>query len=87
MALAVLAAPRADAGPAGVGPSSRRAPAASTATTSADTDDGERPPGTTLEADERDDGGTNAATWFVGSGIAAAVAVGAGGMVLKRRAR
>lgn len=43
-------------------------------------------PGTTLEAEERDDGTTNAAPWLIGSGLAAAVAVGVGGLVLKRRA-
>lgn len=45
----------------------------------------ERLAGTTLEADERDDGTTSMAPWLIGSGIAAAVAVGVGGYVLKRR--
>lgn len=43
-------------------------------------------PGTTVEAAQRDDGTTNAAPWLIGSGVAAAVAVGVGGYVLKRRA-
>jgi len=42
-------------------------------------------PGTTLEADARDDG-TSPAPWLIGSGIAAAVAVAVGGSLLKRRA-
>ncbi len=42
-------------------------------------------PGTTLEADERDDGTTSAAPWVIGSGLAAIVVVGVGGVVLKRR--
>ena len=46
----------------------------------------ERLPGTSLEADQRDDGGTSAAPWVVGSGVAALVVVGLGGWVLKRRA-
>ena len=43
-------------------------------------------PGTTLEAEERDDGTTNAAPWVIGSAIAALVAIAAGGTYLKRRA-
>jgi uncharacterized protein YcnI len=42
-------------------------------------------PGTTLEAEERDDGGTSAAPWVIGSGLAALVAIGVGGWLLKRR--
>jgi len=42
--------------------------------------------GTTVEADSRDDGSNNAAAWFIGSGIAAIVAIAVGGYVLKRRA-
>jgi hypothetical protein len=42
-------------------------------------------PGTTLEAQARDDGGSPA-PWLIGSGIAAALMVGIGGMLLKRRA-
>lgn len=44
-------------------------------------------PGTVLEAQERDDGTTSAAPWVIGSGVAAAVVVGAGGAVLKWRTR
>jgi hypothetical protein len=43
-------------------------------------------PGTALEAEERDDGRTTAAPWVIGSGVAAAVFIGVGGLVLKRRA-
>lgn len=42
-------------------------------------------PGTTLEADQRDDGNTSAAPWFIGSGLAAIVVVGAGGWMMQRR--
>lgn len=42
-------------------------------------------PGTTLEAQERDDGNTSVAPWLIGSGVVAAAAVGIGGLVLKRR--
>lgn len=42
-------------------------------------------PGTTLEAEERDDGSTSAAPWLIGSAIAALLAVGIGGWLLKRR--
>jgi len=41
-------------------------------------------PGTALEAEERDDGNTTAAPWIIGSGIAAVVVIGVGGMLLKR---
>jgi len=53
---------------------------AATTTTDADL------PGTTLEAEERDDGNTSAAPWVIGSGIAAVVAIAIGGTILKRRA-
>ncbi len=43
-------------------------------------------PGTALEAEERDDGRTTTAPWLIGSGVAAAVVIGVGGLVLKRRA-
>jgi uncharacterized protein YcnI len=43
-------------------------------------------PGTTLEAEQRDDGGTSAAPWIIGSGIAALAAIVVGGTILKRRA-
>lgn len=46
----------------------------------------ERLPGTTLEAEERDDGTTSAAPWIIGSGMVALVAIGVGGTLLKRRA-
>jgi len=42
-------------------------------------------PGTTLEAQERDDGNTSAAPWIIGSGLAALAAIGIGGTYLKRR--
>lgn len=41
--------------------------------------------GTTLEAQQRDDGDTSAAPWVIGSGLAALVVIGAGGLLLKRR--
>lgn len=44
----------------------------------------DRLPGTTLEAEERDDG-TSPAPWLIGSGVAAAAAVAIGGTILKRR--
>lgn len=44
-------------------------------------------PATYLEADERDDGTTDAATWMVGSGLAAIVIVGVGGTWMARRQR
>jgi hypothetical protein len=46
----------------------------------------ERLPGTTLEAEERDDGTTSAAPWIIGSGVLALLAIGLGGTLLKRRA-
>ena len=42
-------------------------------------------PRTALEAEQRDDGGGSLAPWFVGSGIAAVVAIGVGGILLRRR--
>lgn len=51
------------------------------ATTTTDSD----LPGTTLEAEERDDGNTSAAPWVIGSGIAAVVAIAIGGTILKHR--
>ena len=44
-----------------------------------------RLPGTTLEAQQRDDGTTSQAPVLIVSGVAAAVAIGAGGLLLKRR--
>jgi uncharacterized protein YcnI len=55
-------------------------------TTTTTEDDEADLPGTTLEAEERDDGGTSAAPWVIGSGLAALVAIGVGGWLLKRRA-
>jgi uncharacterized protein YcnI len=55
-------------------------------TTTTTEDDESDLPGTTLEAEERDDGGTSAAPWVIGSGLAALVAIGVGGWFLKRRA-
>lgn len=55
-----------------------------TTTTEVDDDD-ERRAGTTLEADQRDDGTSTPAPWLIGSGIAAIVAIGVGGTVLRRR--
>lgn len=43
-------------------------------------------PGTTLEAEQRDDGDTDAAPWIIGAGIAAVAAIAIGGTILKRRA-
>jgi len=57
-----------------------RDPNASTTSTESDL------PGTTLEAQERDDGNTSVAPWLIGSGIAALAAIGIGGTILKRRA-
>jgi hypothetical protein len=52
-----------------------------------DDDDRKELPATYLEADERDDGTTDAATWMVGSGLAAIVLVGVGGTWMSRRQR
>jgi len=43
-------------------------------------------PGTTLEAEERDDGSNSAAPWLIGSAIVAVLAIAIGGTLLKRRA-
>ena len=83
LALSVIDAPVARGLAEGGAP---RQEASTTATTAGGSDSSERLPGTTLEAEERDDGGTDAAPWIIGSGIAAAVAVGVGGTILKRRA-
>lgn len=58
---------------------------APTSETTETTQTSERPAGTTLEADERDDD-TSVAPWLIGSGLAAAAVVGIGGLLLKRRA-
>jgi uncharacterized protein YcnI len=58
---------------------------ATTSTTAATTTTNDLP-GTTLEAEERDDGSTSAAPWIIGSGIAALLAIGIGGWLLKRHA-
>ncbi|MGE3620409.1 MAG: DUF1775 domain-containing protein [Acidimicrobiia bacterium] len=42
-------------------------------------------PGTVNQAESRDDGDQSPAPWLIGSGVAAAVAIGVGGWVLKRR--
>lgn len=60
------------------------APAATTSTT-APQETTESLPGTTLEAEQRDDGNTSAAPWLIGSGLAAAAMVGLGGLFLKSR--
>lgn len=64
-------------------PTTTAAPA--TTTTQPTTSTSQRRAGTTLESEQRDDGSQDATPWLVGSGIAAAVAVGAGGWLLKRR--
>ena len=58
--------------------------ASTTSTAPAATATTEDRPGTTLEAQARDDEGS-LAPWLIGSGVAAAIAVGAGGLVLRRR--
>jgi hypothetical protein len=55
-------------------------PTTTTATTATD-----ELPGTTLEAEERDDGSNAAAPWLIGSAIAAVLAIAIGGTLLKRR--
>jgi Domain of unkown function (DUF1775) len=57
-----------------------------TTTTVGSTETTEELPGTTLEAEERDDGDESPAPWLIGSGIAAVAAVAIGGTLLKRRA-
>jgi hypothetical protein len=59
--------------------------AASMGVTALSTSTTEALPGTTLEADSRDDG-TSPAPWLIGSAIAAAAMVAIGGTLLKRRA-
>lgn len=86
MALVILTSPPVGASAVSDGSRQPVRPTATTVTTAGGSDSSERLPGTTLEAEERDDGGTNAAPWIIGSGIAAAVAVGVGGTILKRRA-
>jgi periplasmic copper chaperone A len=57
-------------------------------TTSAEaptTTEGERQAGTTLEAEQRDDGTSSPAPWLIGSGIAAVAAIAIGGTILMRR--
>jgi len=56
-----------------------------TSTTEATTTTDADLPGTTLEAEERDDGNTSVVPWVIGSGLAAAAAIGIGGTILKRR--
>jgi periplasmic copper chaperone A len=60
--------------------------AGATTTTAGSTETTEELPGTTLEAEERDDGDESPAPWLIGSGIAAVAAVAIGGTLLKRRA-
>ncbi|MGK2948068.1 MAG: hypothetical protein ACSLFP_05815, partial [Acidimicrobiales bacterium] len=58
--------------------------------TAQDTDgdaDEERLPGTTLEANQRDEGGASLVPWVVGSGVAAIVLIVGGGLVVQRRTR
>ncbi|MGV3759653.1 MAG: DUF1775 domain-containing protein [Actinomycetota bacterium] len=59
--------------------------AEATTTTAEVTTSTTRRDGTTLEVEQRDDGSQDATPWLVGSGVAAAVAVGVGGWALKRR--
>jgi hypothetical protein len=59
---------------------------ATTTTTAQSTTTTDALPGTTLEAEERDDGNTSAAPWIIGSAIVALLAIGIGGWLLKRRA-
>lgn len=49
-----------------------------------DTDE-ERLPGTTLEANQRDQGGASLVPWVVGSGVAAIVLIVGGGLAVQRR--
>ncbi len=65
--------------------STAASPTTETTAASDTTEATERPAGTTLEADERDDD-TPLAPWLIGSGLAAAAVVGVGGLLLKRRA-
>lgn len=53
---------------------------------SSDESEGEdRLPGTTLEANQRDDGGASLAPWVIGSGLAAVALIGIGGTIVQRR--
>jgi hypothetical protein len=47
----------------------------------------DRLPGTTLEANQRDDGGASLAPWVIGSGLAAVAMIGIGGTIAQRRSR
>ena len=58
-------------------------PNAATTTGEATTTTTNALPGTTLEADQRDDGTTSAAPWILGSGIAAGLVITIGGLFLK----
>ncbi|HEX4868961.1 MAG TPA: DUF1775 domain-containing protein [Acidimicrobiales bacterium] len=64
---------------------STTAPGETTTTTAEATITTQRRPGTTLEAEQRDDGNNDMAPWLIGSGIVALVAVAIGGYALKRR--
>jgi uncharacterized protein YcnI len=66
-------------------PSSTTTTEATTTTTESSTTTESDLPGTTLEAEERDDGNTSAAPWIIGSGVAAAAAIAIGGTILRRR--
>ncbi len=57
----------------------------STTTTEAATSTTERPPGTSLEASQRDDGDSSLAPWVIGSTVAALAVIGIGGYALQRR--
>ncbi len=56
-----------------------------TSTSEAATATTERPPGTSLEAAQRDDGESSLAPWVIGSGLVAILVIGAGGYALQRR--
>jgi periplasmic copper chaperone A len=60
--------------------------ATTTTTTAQSTTTTDELPGTTLEAEERDDGNTSAAPWLIGSAIVAGLAIAIGGTLLKRKA-
>lgn len=57
----------------------------STTTEEADPPTTERPPGTSLEASQRDDGDASLAPWVIGSAVAALAMIGIGGYALQRR--
>lgn len=44
-------------------------------------------PGTTVEAEQRDDGTTRTTWWLVGSGLLAAGSIAVGGTILQRHSR